>query len=572
MYAVDEKFHNLAKSDAPKTRCRIYFISDSVDCTDDLDVVTNGTLLKLNDSDTDSNHRISSDGISFNDLFNADHNIQIGQTVSKPITLNLLNSDSRLNDFAFGRCKIFLDVYDGESNTWLNCPIGVFIIDAPAKRSAQVVVANGYDQMQKFDKVIDTWWAGINFSSGLTIVQLIQSIANAVGVSVNASISDRLLNSGKTYYESPWNPVGKTFRDALAYIAGVTGTIACFDRDGALDFRWFDDALVNGAKVIVNGESIGNQVLSAEMMEYAVTQIDRLEVQSADQDMSASVGNGSNPYIVSNNPLFIGANSSAVATLATPIYNRISAIPSYAPTAAKVIADWSIEGGDIVYLVYKGNTIPVLIMQQTIVWRGSSVIASILSTGDATRPTQTATERAQFENARYRHTLENTVDRLSSMIQDLSGNYTLIQQTVNSIQQTVSAQGITINNILDPTGELWTAIKTNASTLGDVEKAVNDEISTRQSYIRFLPAEPAIVLGVSEGNEIKLKLVNNIIYFFNGDDDSTDLSLAYAYFNSEESGADRFVANESIQIGTDNSVARWQMKELANGDLVLDLI
>ena len=39
-----------------------------------------------------------------------------------------------------------------------------------------------------------------------------------------------------------------------------------------------------------------------------------------------------------------------------------------------------------------------------------------------------------------------------------------------------------------------------------------EEISERKSYIRFLPLEPAIVLGVDTGNEIKLKLVNNIIY------------------------------------------------------------
>jgi hypothetical protein len=80
------------------------------------------------------------------------------------------------------------------------------------------------------------------------------------------------------------------------------------------------------------------------------------------------------------------------------------------------------------------------------------------------------------------------------------------------------------------------------------------------------------VLGVDTDNEIKLKLVNNVIYFFNGDDDSTDLSLAYAYFNSEEAGADRFVATESVQIGRDTSVARWMFKELSNGDLVLDLV
>ena len=170
------------------------------------------------------------------------------------------------------------------------------------------------------------------------------------------------------------------------------------------------------------------------------------------------------------------------------------------------------------------------------------------------------------------HEFENTASQLRSLIYDLSGNFTLIQQTVDSITQAVSGQGNLIQSILDPTGQIWTAINTNSTDLTNLEATLNNEVSERKSYIRFLPLEPAIVLGVDTGNEIKLKLVNNIIYFFNGDDDSTDLSLAYAYFNSEEAGADRFVATESVQIGNGNSQARWLLKELSNGDLVLDLV
>ena len=89
--------------------------------------------------------------------------------------------------------------------------------------------------------------------------------------------------------------------------------------------------------------------------------------------------------------------------------------------------------------------------------------------------------------------------------------------------------------------------------------------------IRFF-CSGLIVLGVDTGNEIKLKLVNNVIYFFNGADDSTDLSLAYAYFDNEEAGADRFVAKESVQIGNADTANMWLFKVLANGDLILDLI
>jgi hypothetical protein len=170
------------------------------------------------------------------------------------------------------------------------------------------------------------------------------------------------------------------------------------------------------------------------------------------------------------------------------------------------------------------------------------------------------------------HEFEVTVNQLRSLIKDLNGNYTLINQTVNQIENTVSGQGNLIQSILNPNGQIWTAIKTNSSDLGSLEDSLNKEVSYRQSYIRINPLEPSLVLGVDTDTEIKLKLVNNVIYFFNGDDDSTDLSLAYAYFNSEEGGADRFVAKESLQIGNADSQARWLLKELSNGDLVLDLV
>ena len=573
MWQVKSKFHELSIQEAPKTRCRIYFIDDSVDCTNDSDVITNGTLLARDRYDSDSNGRISNQGISFTDLMNSDYDLQIGSAVSKPIQLNLLNSDNALTNFAFGRCKIFIDVFDPQGNEWIPCPIGVFIIDAPVKRSAPVVVATGYDQMQVFDSVIDSWWSGLDFSSGLTMVQIVQSIATAKNIHLNESFADRMVNTTKKYYASPWTPVGRTFREALSYIAEATGTIAYFDRNGALDFRWFSEATIDEhQKVFIDGSSIGNQCLSVDVSDYSVTPIDGLSVLPSDAALNAWVGTGDNAYTIAGNPFLTGSTASDVESMATPIYNRLASINAYAPSAIRAVSDWSMESGDIAYLSFDGNIIPVLVMQQTMTWRGSYVTSNIVSSGNPTRPTMSEDKRNEYRTDRSFHEFENTATELRSLIRDLSGNYTLIQQTVNSIQQTVSAQGITINDILDPTGEIWTAITTNSTNLSNVESALNGEISERKSYIRFIPAEPAIVLGVDTGNEIKLKLVNNIIYFFNGDDDSTDLSLAYAYFNSEESGADRFVANESIQIGTDNSVARWQMKELANGDLVLDLI
>lgn len=572
MYPVSDRFHQLATQGVP-TRCRIYFIDDTVDCTDDADVVANGTLLVRDLDDTDSGRRISGNGgIVFSDLFNTDNNVQIGCTVSKPISMNLLNVDGALAKFAFGRCKVYLDLYDDANDVWIQCPMGVYIIDAPAKLDSRVVTADGYDQMQKLNEVIDSWWGEIDFSGGITVYQLIEGIAAAAGVSLNASIQSHILNGSKTYYESPFTPTGKTFRDALAYLAGVTGTIAYFDRDGALDMKWFSPVMKDGIRVSINADIPGSGCFGAVIADYTVSSIGSLQIFAVDPALDAFSGYGSNVYGIYNNPFYTGANAAAVESLADQVFARISSLGPYRPVSTKMVWDWSYESGDVLTFIVNDESTALPIMQQKMTWRGGYVFSEIYSSGDANRPAPSEDQRAAYRNEQAISQLESTTEQLRSLIQDLSGNYTLIEQTISSIAQTVSGQGSTIQSILDPTGQIWTAITNNSTNLSSLEAAVNGEISERKSYIRFIPSEPAVVLGVATGNEIKLKLVNNVIYFFNGDDDSTDLSLAYAYFNSEESGADRFIAKESIQIGNDDTVARWQLKQLSNGDLVLDLI
>ena len=871
MYPVDSKFHQLATSGSPTTRCRIYFIDDSVDCTDDNDVQTNGTLLVRDVGDTDSNKRISGDvGVVFSDLFNTDKNIVAGATVSKPIQIALLNLDGGLNNFTFGRCKVYVDVYDAATSTWIDCPMGVYIIDQPTKLRTKIVNASGYDQMQLLNEIADSWWNAIDWTNGVTISDLITGIATQCGVSVSSALAGHILNGSNSYTEAPFTANKTTYRDILSRLGEATGTIGYFDRDGALDMRWFEyvvngtpttytgnpasfvgdgsgvvtslsvpvsptqnlngyskpwaggagdnvfeplsgtmngitftpqsdgtvkisgegqattwtyvqkyvdlpycginagDTIViwsdtyvlvygyngstnlgnkasmngnaatytipsnatrlrliqyaksttvaagssvdavgkyyvakgnsfsswtpyanicpitgqtglsvyvshttsiadateyavdwtneagtvysgtinvatgslkarpqyasyngetlvgpwlssmdeyvagatptTGAQVVdlggaetsytiapqdistligqnyvwasnsatvsisltprysINADAAGSGIMSIDKAEYSVDAIDMLEILPLDPSLNVSEGSGDNVYQIAGNPFLVGADTSAVEALASPIYNRLKSVTAYEPLTMRMIADWSLEAGDVVIVTIDNKNVILPIMQQTYSWRGGYVMSDLISSGDPTRPVMDYQQRETYRNDVQMHEFENSINLLRSQIQDMSGNYSLIQQTINAIEQTVSSQGTTIQSILDPTGQIWTAITTNSSGLSDLEDALNGEISTRQSYIRFIPTEPAIVLGVDTGNEIKLKLVNNIIYFFNGADDSTDLSLAYAYFNSQEAGADRFVATESVQTGS------WIWKQLANGDLILDFV
>jgi len=161
---------------------------------------------------------------------------------------------------------------------------------------------------------------------------------------------------------------------------------------------------------------------------------------------------------------------------------------------------------------------------------------------------------------------EVTAAELRSLIQTTETNYTILQQTVNTIQQVAADQNVTISQILDPSGVIWTAIYNNQTDITNLGNAVSQDSATRKTYMRYLPEEPALVIGIEDDNEIKLKLVNNVIYFFSGQDDTTDLTNAYASFDSEKAHAKRFVADEAFDI------APWSLHIETNGNLVLDYI
>ena len=443
MYPVSANFHTLAIQDAPKTRVRIYFIGDGVDCTDDNDVQTNGTLLKWVVGDTDSNRRIGQDGIKFTEYFNPEYNVTIGQTVSSQIEMTLINTDGALDNFGFGRCKVYLDVYDSVNSTWLACPMGVYIIELPTQRRSKLIHAFGYDQMQKLDVICDSWWSGLNWSGGLTLLQIVNSMASQVGVSVSTGTASAIVNSSVTYTDAPFDCVEATYRDVLEYISEATGTIARFDRDGALDMRWFSAPAIGGNLVDIPTETSPNCCLGIDIAEYSVAPIDKLNVRMAEGAVSVNVGSGTNTYTILENP-FLNGDSATITARATPIYNRLTNITNYSPIQANMIWDWSLEAGDIViFLANLGYNYVTPIFQQTMTWRGGFVKADVVNSGDPVRPVNDSSSRELYRIDANMRTMTIDADRINLL------GYTTINNGFKvNLDGTFEATGATITGSL----------------------------------------------------------------------------------------------------------------------------
>lgn len=396
MYNVASRFHTLAIADSPKTRCRIYFISDAVNCWDDNAVQTNGTLLVGSAGDTDSNGRIGQGGVTVTEIFNKDKNLTIGGTVSYQIGMTLINSDGALNNFAFGRCKVYLDVYDDANSAWLPCPLGVFRIELPVKRKVQLISCTGYDQMQVLNDIADTWWNGLDFTGGLTIESILNSMVTQLGLHLSATSSTSMVNKTLSFTTPPIDSVERTYRDILGWIAEATGTVAHFNRDGELDMRQYLTPQIGGSNIVIDTDTTGNQCLSIDVAEYSVSQIDALTIKLTTSDQGVTVGSGTNAYIIMDNPFLYGPDVATIQGKLTPIYNRLSAYATYSPISTRLIYDWSIEAGDIIYILNNSTTYNMPIFQQKMTWRGVYVTSELISSGDTVRPQVSSGERETY--------------------------------------------------------------------------------------------------------------------------------------------------------------------------------
>lgn len=453
MITVNSRFHTLIKAAGARTRARIYFIDNTVNCTNDTAVRTNGTLLKRNSTDTDSNGRIAESGIELYDLYNKEQNLTIGGSVSGQFKITFLNTDGGLNNFTYGRCKVYLDVYDEENSAWLSCPLGVFIIEQPVKSRIQLVEASGYDQMQYFDEIADPDWFSGLFSSAKTLNQiysaLVTQVSSVCGVTITPANTD-MLNKTVSYSSAPFEPVEMTYREILNWIAEASGTIARFNRNGVLQLKWLANI---GSEYAIGADALGCGVFSTDISEYECAVIDKLQVKASESDYGSVIGTGENAYVITDNPFLYGSTSAQVTTRSTPIYNRLHGFGAYTPLAVDLIADPSVEAGDIISVTRNGETYALPIFQQTLTWKGGYIRGSLQSSGTPNRLPVSAQNRYEFRSKKSVHELVVTTDELRSDItsvsDNLATNYPTTETMNSAIQQSAAAIDLSVSQRFD---------------------------------------------------------------------------------------------------------------------------
>lgn len=562
MVNVNQKVHDNCQLDGARTRARIYFYSG--DCTDDVSVQSLGTLLKLDVADVDSNGRISANGIHFSEFFNKEEDVYIGRSNSSQMSATLLNMDGGLNNFTYGKCKIYIDIYDVGTATWYPCPMGVYIVGTPAKRRTSLVAITANDCMDTLNVYCDDWWNGLTFDASTTLYDILDSLATYNSFHLSTATYSNMLNADNTIEQMPFT-VNKntTFRDVVEMIAEASGCNARFDRNGYLELAPF-----SSASFTVSCDTIPTPCLGIDVAEYSVSSIDYMEAKDNFIGISSTYGAGNNGYVITDN-LFIdaGATEDYMDTYCANISSRLFGIPSFVPMNLRLIADYSVQAGDIISVVYGNETYSMPIFQADMLWNGSYVVADYSCEGSAERKLESKSVRSVQELQGNVHKMVNTVEQFSSRFESVEGSVSDLTQTVDGISATVADQQTQISAKLDSASAslTFTALQ---NSIDANTASIETNQTNLERYIRFING--AIVLGRND-SEIKLKLVNNIIYFFSGADED-DESNAIAYFSNNQLYVINVNTEEHVQIGTETGAENYQFLKQPNGDLILRMV
>lgn len=173
----------------------------------------------------------------------------------------------------------------------------------------------------------------------------------------------------------------------------------------------------------------------------------------------------------------------------------------------------------------------------------SSIAGTIVSMDQGV---SSVTQYTVTETRRITKELEMTADRLRSAISDSAQNTTqLIQQSQAIIMEALQEYATTgdleqLRSSMQSrfeilAGQIEASFTSISETVSDLDGETTRQFSEIHSFIRLMAQTSTVNGGIVIGestSQIKLKLENDILYFFTGDEKTVSVNNAIAYFSA----------------------------------------
>ena len=337
--------------------------------------------------------------------------------------------------------SIINNVSAGTKTTTTYIPMGIFDF---GNVDAFGITFNveAYDGMVKLDADATAWVEALDFTTPLTLSDLITAISTQVGFT--PIVSGYAVNTSLSFSENPITNYASTYRQVLKWLAEAIGCNVRVSRTGQLVFWVFGSSVAT----ITPDTIISN---TRTKKRYTIPQMTRVVCYNT---VGAGYEDGVSgpPYYIIANPFI---NPSAGMTPVTNLLSIVGNIPTYYPTAISVAcADPRIDVGEYITVNATDGTSYVMpIMLQTLSWNGMCK-ATYIATGNQTRDIPTAMTGNDLSSVVISNPAATTITRSSISVTNGTATTTTSTNGITFDDGTTSPQFKIIQRVLTSAGTL----------------------------------------------------------------------------------------------------------------------
>lgn len=353
-------------------------------------------------------------GVSYTHCVNSETDLTFGQVASAQITFTTTYSSLNKNTVIDWYC-----IQGNDNGNWRL--MGKFNVSS-VKKEGESYNITAYDNVSLLDKDVSSI---LGSTSSSTLNDLYQTICyNCVG---NNTWDRSAIGTNDNRYMAvdPKELItaGITGRTVMKYMAECWAGYVVADTSGKICAKKFTTRNITVTDADYSSITIADQ---------PAPRIQKLTVQlsSGSKSVTASGGTAEVQYLY--NPFFYNKSGSDITTNVQNIVNNMSSIGTYYACTFKMFNDKNINVGDIIDVVYKGDTRKVIVMTKSISESG----CTITCTGD---PSRTAV------------VTENT-DRITNLEANKGSFENLLTDAVGAINNIQFCHNITVNDVYIPSG------------------------------------------------------------------------------------------------------------------------
>lgn len=459
------------------------------------------------------NDRIVKDTFRLTEMISDGGDLDFGSTNASVVEFTVADVPEDLNGQRFTITQTVNGTY--------TVPLGTFTVDS-CKRQDDLrfkdIVA--YDDMQKFNRNVADWYNGLTFP--ITVKDMRESLCQYCGVAYE---SVTLVNDNVRVYKTlDTNELNG--KEVLRAIAEVNGTFAHINRYAKLTFIGLDSFALYPSETLYPADDLypidvteivekqGENAIayiSSKYEDYTVSAIDGVIVRDDENaDGGVTVGETTNPYVMSGNMLIVGKETAELTTIANNLLGKIGKVV-YTPHDTESIGLPYVEVGDTVLNANSADK--ELFIAKRVLTGVSSVMDNFSATGNPKRENNDTVDSVEIrklkgktmkifkEIDRIGVEIENLDTQTNALFEVADGRITAeisrAQSAETSLQLSINGVSSTVSNLATDTSTRFT--QTNAAITAEAKRATEAEASLQLS-INGLRVD---VNGKIDGNDAR---------------------------------------------------------------------